>query len=224
MSKKQKMFSIIFKVIVMISAVVGVLLSVYNESHSIMVDSVMYKYFTIQSNIALAIICAVGCVILFKDNMPNRFCQLIKYIGTVSITLTGAVFCFVLAPTQGLSAWSLHNVLTHVVVPTVSIVDFLVVGKLYLYKKTDGIFVIIPPLVYVIYAGIGYVKNWDFGEGLNYPYFFLNWGSEAGVFGFSNDLPYVGAFWWIILLFVFLLVVGHLYLWFVHTNKPEKNS
>ena len=30
--------------------------------------------------------------------------------------------------------------------------------------------VIVPPMLYAIYAGIGYARNWQFAEGYNYPY------------------------------------------------------
>ena len=67
-------------------------------------------------------------------------------------------------------------------------------------------------ILYAVYAGIGYVRNWQFSEGYNYPYFFLNWGSPAGAFGFTDELPYMGCAWWILILFCALLIVGLLYL------------
>ena len=54
---------------------------------------------------------------------------IIKYVGTVAITLTGIVFCFVLAPTLGTDAWNVQNVLTHIIVPACTILDFFVAGK-----------------------------------------------------------------------------------------------
>lgn len=94
----------------------------------------------------------------------------------------------------------------------VSVVDFFVVSHVGSLKKKDVIYVIIPPILYAIYAGIGYVKGWQFAEGINYPYFFLNWGSKAGAFGFTNELPFMGSAWWILVLFVFLILVALCYL------------
>ncbi|WP_287387580.1 hypothetical protein [Lachnospira sp.] len=94
----------------------------------------------------------------------------------------------------------------------VSAVDFFVVSHVGSLKKKDVIYVIIPPILYAIYAGIGYVKGWQFAEGINYPYFFLNWGSKAGAFGFTNELPFMGSAWWILVLFVFLILVALCYL------------
>ena len=70
---------------------------------------------------------------------------------------------------------------------------------------------LIPPLLYVIYAGIGYLRGWDFAGRQPYPYFFLNWGSAAGAFGFTKELPYMGCVWWILILLAFLIAVGWCY-------------
>ena len=47
---------------------------------------------------------------------------------------------------------------------------------------------------------------------MNYPCFFLNWGSPAGEFGFTRELPFMGCGWWIISLFVLVCLVGLTYL------------
>ena len=107
---------------------------------------------------------------------------------------------------------TIQNILTHVVVPAASILDFFVTGVYSRIKVKYLFFVVIPPLLYAVYAGIGYVLGWQFSLGKNYPYFFLNWGSPAGAFGFTNELPFMGSGWWIIALLILLLVIGLLYL------------
>ena len=59
----------------------------------------------------------------------------IKYIGTVAITLTGVVFAFVLAPTFKQGAWNLQNTLTHLVVPVAAVLDFFVTGIYHRSRK-----------------------------------------------------------------------------------------
>ncbi len=206
--------SYILKIIVMVSAVLGTILSAAGGRNSFMGGSVVFMYFTIQSNIAIALICLIGLVLLASNKKIGKVWYIIKLVGTVAITLTGVVFCFVLAPTMKTAAWSIQNILTHVVVPIASIADFFVTGPCIdaEIRKRSVFFVIIPPLLYAIYAGIGYVKGWQFGFGANYPYFFLNWGSPAGAFGFSDKLPFMGTGWWIIAIFIFLILVGLLYL------------
>ncbi len=220
---KQKAVSCVLKIVVIFSAILGTFLSAYAGRHSFMGGSRVFMYFTIQSNIAIAIICAAGLKGLFRNRSVSDLWWIIKFVGTVSITLTGAVFCFVLAPTLGSGAWNLQNILTHVVVPIVAIIDFFVVGVSSDIKKRNTFWVIVPPILYAVYAGIGYVENWQFAEGYNYPYFFLNWGSPAGAFGFTDELPFMGCAWWILSLFVALLIVGYLYLKVVDILKRFKN-
>lgn len=211
-SQIQKRISYVLKCVVVLSAVIGTIISYLAGRDSFMGGSRVFMYFTIQSNIAIAIICAIGFYYMFKDKAISKAWYIIKFVGTVSITLTGVVFGFVLAPTLGADAWNIQNTLTHLVVPVVAVIDFFVTSDVLRVEKKNALFVIIPPILYAIYAGIGYVNNWQFAENANYPYFFLNWGSEAGAFGFTNELPFMGSAWWILVLLVFLVAVGYCYL------------
>ena len=208
----QKRLSTILKLVVIISAVVGTFLSAYAGRRFFMGGSRVFMYFTIQSNIAIAIICCIGLFLLKKDGPVSKAWYVVKFVGTVSITLTGVVFGFVLAPTLGAHAWNIQNTLTHLVVPVVSVIDFFVIANAARISKKNVIFVIVPPILYAIYAGIGYVRGWEFADGINYPYFFLNWGSPAGAFGFTGELPFMGTAWWILALLIFLIIVGYCYL------------
>lgn len=223
LSAKQKTSSVILKAVVVISAVLGTFLSAYAGRDSFMGGKVVFMYFTIQSNIAIALICAIGCAFLLSGKRPSDVWYLIKFVGTVSITLTGMVFCFVLAPTLGVYAWNLQNILTHVVVPLAAVIDFFVTAEGNIRKK-ELFWVTLPPIAYAVYAGIAYVNDWQFAEGINYPYFFLNWGSPAGAFGFSSEMPYMGCVWWIALLLVFLIAVGYLYLKLADRLKRERHK
>lgn len=221
---KGRTVSYILKIIIIVSAVLGTILSAAGGRHSFMGGSVVFMYFTIQSNILMAVICLIGLALMVSDKKIGKAWYIIKFVGTVAITLTGVVFCFVLAPTMRSAAWNVQNILTHVVVPVASIADFLVIGSCVgiEIRKRSVIFVIIPPLLYAIYAGIGYVQGWQFGPGVNYPYFFLNWGSPARAFGFSDKLPFMGTGWWILALLVFLILVGLLYLAIVGRIRRKK--
>ena len=201
---KAKVLSIVFKCIVIVSSAVGIILSAIAGAQSFMG--------------------AAGAALLLRNRPFKEIWYVIKYVFTVSITLTGVVFCFVLAPTLGKHAWRLQHVLTHVVVPLAAILDFFVTGRYGSIKKRSVFFVIIPPLLYAIYTGIAYVAKWEFSRGVHYPYFFLNWGSPAGAFGFTNDLPYMGCAWWILLILVMLLAVGYGYLLALDLLKRSSRS
>ena len=211
-SPERKRISLLLKLIVVTAAAIGVIRSANAGSSSFMGGIHVFMFFTIQSNVAIALICAYGALRLLQNRSLSDLYYLIQFVGTVSITLTGVVFCFVLAPTLGRFAWALNNVLTHVVVPAAAVLDFFVSGIYGNVTVKDLPYVTLPPLAYAVYAGIGYLAGWEFLDGIHYPYFFLNWGSPAGAFGFSKELPFMGCVWWILLLLLFLIGVGWLYL------------
>ncbi|MCR5676908.1 MAG: Pr6Pr family membrane protein [Agathobacter sp.] len=215
--------SYVLKLIVFLSATIGTFLSAYAGRHSFMGGRVVFMYFTIQSNLAIAVICLIGAILMQRRRAVSQGWYVIQFVGTVSITLTGVVFGFVLAPTLGADAWNTQNTLTHLVVPLVAVVDYFVSAYDANMKGRNVFWVIVPPLLYAIYAGIGYVRGWQFAEGIRYPYFFLNWGSPAGAFGFSRELPLMGSAWWILLLLLFLVVVGFVY-WFIANAIAKKFS
>ncbi len=212
LSMSKKTASFIFKLTVIIAAVSGTFLSAFAGRGTFMGGNRVFMYFTIQSNIAIAIICALGLRMLMREKAPGTVWYTVKLVGTVAITLTGVVFAVMLAPILGDKAWNLQNTLTHVVVPLAAAADYFVTVPGAGLRKKDVIWVLIPPLFYVIYAGIGYVRGWEFAKGINYPYFFLNWGSPAGAFGFTKGFPFMGCVWWILVLMVFLIAVGLMYI------------
>ena len=223
-SATRKSISFALKLIVIFAAVAGTFLSAYASSKTFMGGRRVFMYFTIQSNIAMAIICAIGFCLLARAKPISGAWHVVKFVGTVAITLTGVVFGFVLAPTLGANAWNIQNTLTHLVVPVAAVVDFFAVSGAAGIKRKNVIFAIVPPLLYAIYASIGYVNGWQFADGINYPYFFLNWGSPAGAFGFSKELPFMGTAWWILALLLFLIGIGCCYLALADLiyKKPEK--
>ena len=143
LSVKQKNLSSVFKGIVILSALIGTFLSAYAGRHSFMGGSRVFMYFTIQSNIAIAVICGIGLFLMMKNKEVSSIWYVIKFVGTVAITLTGVVFCFVLAPTLGAYAWNIQNILTHVVVPVVAVVDFFVIAPSARIQKKNVFFVLI---------------------------------------------------------------------------------
>lgn len=224
MSAKRKALSLILKCVVVISAAVGTYLSAADGINIYMSSKMAFMFFTIQSNIAIAIVCAIGAVLLLRNKPIANGWFVFKFVFTISITLTGAVFTFMLAPILGEKAWSLRNVLTHVVVPLASVADFFVTGVFGDIQKKHIPYVLLPPLAYVIYATVAFIAGWEFLPGRNYPYFFLNWNSPAGAFGFSKELPFMGCVWWLILLTLLILGVGLIYVLILNRVKRNSNS
>ena len=208
--KKRTSISLLIKIILAISAILGVYLSLSGKGF--MGGGTALLYFTIQSNLWIAAVCLAGAALIALRVQIRDWMYIIKLVFTVSITLTGFVFCFILAPTMKEGAWVFKNILTHVVVPVLAIADLLVFDCRFSYKFRHSLYTAIPPLYYMAFSAVGYVQGWNFGGGKNYPYFFLNWGSPAGIFGFTKELPFMGVFWWLVVLLFFLIVVSVLYM------------
>lgn len=217
-SPKKKTISMILKCVVILAAGLGTVMTASSSGGMGGIRSFMY--FTIQSNIAVAIISAVSLGLMASGRRIGSAMYVIRFIGAVSITLTFAVFTFVLAPTLGDLAWTVYNVLTHLVAPVAFIIDFFLTAVYGEIRRGHICLTLIPPLLYAVYAGIGYIAGWEFLGGKTYPYFFLDWGSPAGAFGFSDELPFMGCVWWILALLALLLAIGSVYLLIV--NKLKK--
>lgn len=203
-------FVVILKVAVVVCALIGILLSA-SDPDAYMGGSSVFLYFTIQSNIWIALLKIVEIVRFGKED-ESRTMSIFRLIFTISITLTGLVYCILLAPTMGADAYSLSSVLTHIAVPVFAVTDFFLCRETLNLKSSDAWWVTIPPLYYLVFAGVGYLLNWPFGPGVNYPYFFLNWGSPAGAFGFCTGEPYMGVVYWVLILLVLLVALSRIYI------------
>ena len=201
------------KVAILLSALGGVVLSLfYAERDGYSHWSKRLLYFTGLSNIWIGICVLIILIAPFIKALNTDFAKdmlyALRYIFTVSIAVTGIVYCFILAPfaEEGeFNPWTLSNVLTHVVAPLLTIVDFFIDEYKLRLTKEHIAFTAIPPLMYFVFSSILNLLGVDFGRGDDYPYFFLNLKSPAGIFGFSDTPPFViGSFYWI-LLFLFMV-------------------
>lgn len=176
-------------------------------------------YFTAQSNLWMGITELALLVFLWKKqgakaHKQREILYLLKYIFTVSITLTGLVFCGLLAPFCGeeYKPWTAANFLTHVFAPFFAVVDFFVDERQPFISLKQSLYCLIPPLLYSVLASTLCYFNVDFGRGKTYPYFFLNYRSPAGIFGFSNKRPFfMGEFYWLVLLALLVWGIAWLY-------------
>lgn len=222
----KKYISMILKLIVFLASFIGVIFSIYLPSNGLVGGYKALLYFTTQSNLWIGIVCLI-CFILdviklkTNKNYYNDALYVIKYVFSISITLTGFVFCFVLAPAIKVGVWTIANVLTHVITPLAAIVDLFLQKDPIKYKVKHQLFTLIPPLYYLVFSIICFVSNVTFAYGQKFPYFFLNWSSPAGFFGFSNEMPYfMGTFYWLIALLLFVLLIAYLYA--LIKNKQNK--
>ncbi len=221
MENKREKISFSLKFVTAAAALVGVVWSFFNAtadgySHW----SKRLLYFTSLSNLwialtFIALLVAARSKTLSKSTRVKNFLHILKYIFAVSITLTGFIFCAVLAPgsaNANYNAWTAASILTHVVVPTLSVVDFFVDTYRVALIRRHILLTTVPPLLYSVFASVLCIMKVDFGRGEPFPYFFFNYYSPAGVFGTSDVMPYrIGSFYWIVFMFFLIIGVGALY-------------
>ncbi len=163
-----------------------------------------FLYFTAQSNIWIGSVCLL---LLFAPLFPlgeralHRV-YVLKYVFTVSILITGLVFCTLLAPfaPESYHLLTFTGYLTHVFSPAFAVADFFVDDYPLRLQKRHLFYSVVPPLFYFLSTMLFSGLKVDFGRGEYYPYYFLNFRSPAGFFGFSGEAPFfLGSFYWVVL-------------------------
>ena len=172
-------------------------------------------YFTQQSNLWIAAASLTFAWVLSRPEVNERHLKiagLFKYIFTVSIVVTGIIFCGLLAPFADIPMWYLSNVITHVIVPVLALIDFYTDAWILPVRKREAAYALIPPAVWFVFAGVLCALRVDFGRGDPYPYFFMDFYSEVGLFGaqaIPGERPQLGSFYWFLL--ILALVLGLCY-------------
>lgn len=210
MKQVNSMISALLKLAIILCVTWGVALCAMDPM-AYMPEKTIWMYFTVQSNMWVALMALVGLLVMVGRMRPGRWFAVLELVTTVAITLTGVIYCFLLAPVKESCAFSPCSVLTHIVVPLLAIADFFVCANKYELKLMDSIYALIPPVLYFVFATVAYVMDWTFANGLNYPYFFMNYGSEAGILGFSSQLPYMGVMYYFVGIAIMVYIVSCFY-------------
>ena len=184
-----------------------------------------FLYFTGQSNIWIGVTCLILAFAHFLhfSKRTLQFLYVAKYVFTVSITITALVFCTLLAPfaDESYHLLSLTSYLTHVFSPAFAIADFFVDEYPFQFSKRYLFYSVLPPLFYFLSTMLFSGLKVDFGRGEFYPYYFLNFRSPAGFFGFSNQAPFfIGSAYWVILFIGLILLLA----WMLAKLKIKKNN
>ena len=230
-----RFFPIVLNFFIFVFSVTGFFLSCYfakrdGYSHW----STRLLYFTQQSNLWIGITSLIFAIMLLKDNASEKHLKTIsifKYIFTVSITITGIVFCSLLAPFADFDIWTFASILTHIIVPILSVFDFFTNKNIVRVDKKHVWYALFPIIIYFIFASVLCVLKIDFGRGDPYPYFFMNYYSEVGLFGYmATQPPQIGSFYWFVFFFVLIYFLSmvyykiHVFLLNKKENKNEKDS
>ena len=227
MTSFRKNFSIILKFFVVLFVAVGITVSLstyYLDGYSHWTKRLLY--FTTQSNLwigAIELIIAIS-ILRGKENLDVLYA--FKLAFTVAITMTMFVYCVILGPNadEGYRAWSFSSVVLHAVVPALAIADYFIDDYRILYTKKHLFFTTVPPLIYLVFASVLHLFSVDFGRGVTYAYFFLNFSTPAGLFGIMETPPTIGAFYWIIFFLIFVLMLSSFFIATSPTNIIERRK
>lgn len=185
--KKRVIFNIIIFIIVLISwlrMVFG-----YTNSEFMARGLASLKYFTILSNLFEAIACIIW---IYNRN------EKIKYIATVSVTLTMMVTLLYLGPLFGYALmFAGVNFWLHLFVPLLSLLEVLLWNNEKFTKK-DNLLACLPLIIYgLFYLGNNLINGMGNWPHTNDWYGFLMWGYPVGIIIF-------------ILLILFVYFIGFL--------------
>lgn len=237
--RKKSLFSIIIKFLIFLFAAVGILLCVLPAGGFISGSKIFFKFFTAQSVALMGLSSFFLAIKQTKAFKAGRYelahtDEIFHLVLTVSVTLAAMIFCFLLLPAflsenPGSAKMLLTppQIILQIVVPVLSVFDFLVFTRptTYTFSKKDILWSVIPPLYYLGFSRVGYVLNWNFGSGKNYPYFFLNYASPVGFFGFTGNPPYyMGVFWWLLAILAFVVLISLLYTAIVNIAVKKYNE
>ena len=143
MDNKRIEKSLIANILIFIMVVLGTIFMFtgfeFMASTSVLSTSglALLKYYTVDSNILVGIASLFMIVYeywLIKKKIKNipKYVYVLKYIGTVGVTLTFCVTLFYLAPALGDKLWFLYqnaNLFFHLLVPILSFISFVFLEK-----------------------------------------------------------------------------------------------
>lgn len=225
----RKKCSVILKALVVVISMLGIVLNLIfyaNDGYSFWYKRLLY--FTTQSNLWIGITFLLYFILRLIEKkkgkaLIGRWYYLMKYSFTVSIALTGFIFCFGLAPfaEDGYHPWTIYSLMVHVFVPALSIADFFVEESGVTFKRKEIAYSLIPPVYYLVFTIVVYLLGFDFGRGFNYPYFFLDFNSPAGFFGLAEaERPILGTAYWLVIMLMIVLIFGAS-LWALHPENRK---
>jgi hypothetical protein len=146
----------------------------------------------------------------------NTCCRTLKFCATIMIMVTCFVYIALLGDVTSAKFWnSAGNLLRHVIVPVMFIVDWFIFEEHNTVGVLDPIKAFIMPLIYVVYILIyGAIYSAVTGEEFSYPYFFLN----------VNKLGYGGVCLWVLVLLLVFGVIGYLMFLYDKIVKGENGK
>lgn len=232
-TKKELITGIVLKTVAILASLYGMTRSFYGW--------IFLTYFTNLSNIFMDIMLGwfllQDIAALKADRTPARSntAYRVKFLATVSITLTFLVFMLILAPNTPGGFWGAYfrngagSFGVHFLNPLLAIIDFCICDHEFKSTGKDAFFGVIPPLCYVAFILVLSSLGLRWGKNMYAPYNFLNYGAKTGWFGF--DLSTMGAesfgvgvFYMIVVLVLIFIGLGRLFLLIKDIRSGKKKN
>lgn len=220
MKDKKIIISATIKLIAIIASIYGIIKMYFGP--------LAFTYFTILSNMFMI---AVFTVFLVKDinNIVSdekivfsNTLYMIKFMATISITLTFFVYLVILAPTYNGGIINSYlsdgcgSLCVHLIMPIIAILDFLFFDEEYKSENSHYVLATVPPLLYTVFIIVASSLGLRWGT-MYAPYNFLNYNAPTGWFGLNLSLMGqetlgVGVFYMILLLSIIFILIGKLFI------------
>ncbi len=216
----KKKISLSYKVLTVISLLVGIILNI-RKTNSIIS---LLSYYTLQSNI-ICLIAFISYIFieLRKKRYKSDVYYLIKGAIVITIIVTAIVYRIALAPNgfqmdsleKSLSNKIVADFLVHTLSPLLVLFDYILFDKKGRFKKYYPIIWLVLPLNYVIYvytySFLG-GKFYSIGGSRKYAYFFLDY----------DVLGLMGVVKWIIVISIFILIISYVLVFFDYLMGKKK--
>ncbi|MEO6806168.1 MAG: Pr6Pr family membrane protein [Edaphobacter sp.] len=126
-----------------------------------------FSFFTILTNLFVAIVLIVSAINLIRRTHPTESDNIIRGSATVSIAIVGIVFGLLLSHMDsGMIPWT--NLVAHYLIPIIMVLDWLINPPQTKLAPKHIWYWVIYPIAYLIYSLIhGAFTNW-------YPYWFID--------------------------------------------------
>jgi hypothetical protein len=168
-----------------------------------------FSYFTILTNLFVAIVLTVSAINLFRRKTPTETDDIIRGSATASIAIVGIVFGLLLSHMDsGMIPWT--NFVAHYLIPVVMVFDWLIQPPQSKLVARHIWFWIIYPIAYLAYSLIrGAFTNW-------YPYWFIDPSKSPG--GWTGVTLFAAA------ITIGFLLVSFTLLWLGNARRDQARS
>lgn len=161
-NNKRFIVSFILNILVFLLVVAGTIIMMVDKGDDLVArDITVFKYFTFQSNVFMALVAAVFgyyqfLVIRGKFDKIPQILGIFNLIGTNAVTLTFAVVIAFLVPQYGfISMYKSANLFFHLLVPVAAMVNYIFFAESEQYRLAFTPLAVVPCFLYgIVYFSV----------------------------------------------------------------------